>query len=288
MSNYTKFNFPLFRYRRNDTAYVFEEIERALTNREIFLSSAAIQNDPFENMPVYEPSSLRKIKQAFEDYGSSSKILSKDYWERHLGAQMTSSQFKFVSKDLRKPTVREKMELKLAKRVLSDVPSKTVLACLSADGHNLPMWAHYANNHMGYAIEYEVDIAETLTHENRGVHEVIYSEERPVVSTIDVMEFTARTELRMYSDIDSASLLSAIFLTKSDHWSYEKEFRVFDSFIEPSYVRISCLVPKRIVFGLNAQKAFREEMIAAVDGRVGCFQAHLSSSHFKLDCAPVS
>ena len=33
---------------------------------------------------------------------------------------------------------------------------RTLISCFSSDGNNMPMWAHYANNHKGYCVKYSV------------------------------------------------------------------------------------------------------------------------------------
>ena len=44
--------------------------------------------------------------------------------------------------------------------------------------NNLPMWAHYANNHAGYCVQYKVDKKEN-------VHRAMYLSKRyPIVNTI--------------------------------------------------------------------------------------------------------
>ncbi len=82
---------------------------------------------------------------------------------------------------------------------------------LSATPTNILMWSHYAQNHEGYVIGFDAD------HEYFGesVSPVAYSSVRP---SHDPFE-------RRHS--------GAIFYTKSSDWSYEQEYRKFQSFGEP-------------------------------------------------------
>jgi hypothetical protein len=73
------------------------------------------------------------------------------------------------------------------------------------------MWSHYAQNHEGYVIGFDAD------HEyfGKGVSPVIYSSIRPTHNPFE----------HRHS--------GAIFYTKSSDWSYEQEYRKFQSFVEP-------------------------------------------------------
>lgn len=79
---------------------------------------------------------------------------------------------------------------------------------------NLLMWAHYANEHRGIVIEFDP------SHEFfKELKPVIYLEKRFTGSSLNIHN-------------ESAFLREDIFLEKSKHWEYEKEWRIVESLIK--------------------------------------------------------
>ena len=88
---------------------------------------------------------------------------------------------------------------------------KVGILCLSEDPANILMWSHYANNHAGICIGFDTDYKPFSS-----ANPVSYSDERPTA------EFNSAPE----------KLLSRVLLTKSKHWSYEREWRSIKRTIE--------------------------------------------------------
>jgi hypothetical protein len=87
---------------------------------------------------------------------------------------------------------------------------------LSESANNLLMWAHYANSHQGFVIEFDSSnkFFNQQINENdelRYLRKVSYSDERPNI----------RINVRDGSDAGVK-----MFLAKSNEWSYEKEWRI--------------------------------------------------------------
>ncbi|MGY2231589.1 DUF2971 domain-containing protein [Pseudomonas tolaasii] len=84
--------------------------------------------------------------------------------------------------------------------------------CLSERHDDLLMWAHYADCHRGFVIEFDPD--SPFFHQRRSdkdelrhLRAVNYRKERPAITLADTN-------------------MSEVFLTKSEHWEYEKEWRM--------------------------------------------------------------
>lgn len=90
----------------------------------------------------------------------------------------------------------------------------TGISCLSEEDDSLLMWAHYANNHCGMCVEYE--LLEINSQLKFSPVPVIYSDERVCIHTLD-----PDTLNRDIQGIFIESLTS-----KSLAWSYEKEWRI--------------------------------------------------------------
>ena len=86
------------------------------------------------------------------------------------------------------------------------VTSHVGLLCLSEVHDDILMWAHYADCHRGVCLIF--DPAEPFFATAQPVH---YREERPHVNPL------------VHS---KDQMLDAAMFTKSDHWSYEREWRV--------------------------------------------------------------
>lgn len=92
-----------------------------------------------------------------------------------------------------------------------DWKEKVGILCLSEDPANILMWSHYSNNHSGICIGFDTDQKPFSS-----AKMVNYSDERPAA------DFNS----------DSEKLFSRVLLTKSKHWSYEREWRSIKRTIE--------------------------------------------------------
>lgn len=88
---------------------------------------------------------------------------------------------------------------------------------LSEVPDNLLMWAHYTANHAGFVLGFDprdpyFDRRRALTDEFRHLRRVVYRDNRPQALMVD---------------LEGADL----FLTKSAHWAYEREWRVLEPLV---------------------------------------------------------
>ncbi|QTD40917.1 DUF2971 domain-containing protein [Sporosarcina sp. Te-1] len=132
---------------------------------------------------------------------------------------------------------------------------------------NMPMWAHYANNHNGYCIEYEVTdpryvfkvLYEKSRHQTKQLPRDVFEEVK--IAMRDGKRPSARTE----------SILLLLFLSnfvKHDVWSYEDEYRILYNFRKRIGIGRSItapklgIQPKRIYLGLAISEQHRTELLA--------------------------
>ena len=83
------------------------------------------------------------------------------------------------------------------------------VACFSEDVDNILMWAHYADGHRGFCLEFDTK-DETFSK----AHPVVYSNLLPALNMADVFIRNSRNNLM------------AIYTTKAASWAYEKEWRL--------------------------------------------------------------
>jgi hypothetical protein len=141
---------------------------------------------------------------------------------------------------------------------------------LSKRYDNELMWAHYANNHEGFCIEYDF---ETLMNKNKFCNfysfEVKYTNKPPQIDIQDI------------SSGKNNNLLKKIAGTKSKRWSYEKEIRIIaDKFGEQDY-DYSAL--KAIYFGYRMPTSSQNKIMKRLAGRnLQYYQIHLDERSYKF------
>lgn len=111
------------------------------------------------------------------------------------------------------------------------------ILCFSEKIDSTLMWAHYANSHKGFALEY--DVHDLFSEENFiskfGLYPVIYSEVRYDMTKF-LLKFLRNISYKDYCskmniDFDITSNLNLLdiekpFLYKSKDWKYENEWRI--------------------------------------------------------------
>ena len=130
------------------------------------------------------------------------------------------------------------------------------ISCLSESCDSLLMWAHYANNHKGICVEYE------LLEINKQLHfspiPVLYSDKRA-----DFFTFNQDT-----IDADTTRIFIESITSKSSDWNYEKEWRIIrdDSACGNNWnsdkkgALLDMIRPKSVIMGCMVQPEFEERI----------------------------
>lgn len=147
-------------------------------------------------------------------------------------------------------------EIKSFCSTFEEMRCATGISCLSESDDSLLMWAHYANNHRGMCVEYD------LTEINRQLLftpvPIIYSDERVCYKTLN--SDTAET--------DAVALLIRSLTSKSEEWSYEHEWRIIreDSACggkwdaEKKGALLDMIRPSSITLGCAAEAEFEKSV----------------------------
>lgn len=124
--------------------------------------------------------------------------------------------------------------------------------CLSRNFDSPLMWSHYADQHRGVCIEYDVSMLKP--HE---LHKVSYGASREVL-TSQLYSFTFEGSESARNAIDKACLL-----TKASEWRYEREWRMLSQIgSQASPVKL-----KSIIFGMNCPDTLQHTIEKALKGR---------------------
>ncbi|MGA3798149.1 DUF2971 domain-containing protein [Pseudomonas fluorescens] len=178
-----------------------------------------------------------------------------------------------------------KLMPEIAKRFNTTTEQRMGILCLSETHDNLLMWAHYGCSHEGFVIEFDSEAAffnqkRSEVDELRSLRPVIYSPIRPTLTFSEAKDMSA-------------------LLTKSDHWSYEREWRMMLDLNDASAVisvgdkrfHLFDFHPqtiKSVIFGSRMSQAKKDEISKLITERsslehINCFQAEVDDTFFKLN-----
>ena len=206
----------------------------------IRFSQPSVLNDPFELKPhiskVASASKMRKLaRQKFNaDHPKWGKITNENLSARYREAIHKKSK-KEKSKRITKAVQNsEEPSVIQARPTIANLLEENIASlCLSETKSDLLMWAHYAGGHQGFVVEFDTTASffRQLT--------------LPPHIPFDALELEAfRAEYGTPRKIDYvptrpivvASRLSFnVLLTKSDHWFYEREWRML---MPPNYADV--------------------------------------------------
>ncbi len=127
--------------------------------------------------------------------------------------------------------------------------------CLARRPDSIPMFAYYADDHHGIAVELEfsdIEIPCGIPCGDLSDPENLY--ERKI--TFDDIEYLSDLpELNYHRLYDNRQLVKSLMFTKFDGWRHEEEFRVFRKGISASSVEFPAEMLKRVIFGARTGSA---------------------------------
>jgi len=159
------------------------------------------------------------------------------------------------------------------KQSLNDVIDKKNSAgvySLSKNCTDELLWAHYANSHEGFCIEYDLDTLVCFGRNDYFNFDVTYSDHPPKLNIND-----------MFNIDDKVSFIQKLIGIKSKKWAYEKETRVVTS--ESGLQSYDYRAVKAIYFGLRMPKERTREVMKRLCGRgIKYHQIHLKDNSYKF------
>lgn len=171
----------LYRYMRFDDFW-----EKNIFEGQVYLSEASNLNDPFDCL-VY--------------------INHKVYIEYMF--QNVCKIFPRMDRKVLRETVKASVDDEIDKQIYN-MKKKFRISCFTEDNLSPLMWAHYADSHKGFCLEY--NLTQILDSYRFGILPVIYSDKRYDITNAVVTR--------------NKNLLMNPYYFKSSHWEYEKEWRM--------------------------------------------------------------
>ena len=214
-----------YKYTTIDTAKII------LNSRRLRWSSPLVFNDvsEFKKMPIFKPS-LKETKHEFisllVDYVFEihkldlSKLAQTSLIIINLAnilKEKGDSKEKIIAFISKIPTEDIKIEDYMNDLFNNNKLATARILCLTKDCLNDVMWAHYASNHSGCALEF-IHLPEYNTSWSEAREVKYINGKRIVGSALDFLLYGDTPELRKKT-------VDLICYTKNENWSYEKEWR---------------------------------------------------------------
>lgn len=248
-------------------------------------------NDPFEGQPEVTSltteaaarASLNEIlpqeaRAAYDQLpGEVRSALSLERWEQLAVQLMKANEAEFLRAMHGLTPVLQGLMTRKFDELLGAL-------CLSEVPDSLLMWSHYGASHAGFVLAF--DARHPYFHEQKGpqdefrhLRRVVYREARPSAT---LMEFDG---------VD-------VFLVKSGHWSYEREWRIFRAIPEadvvlpgePFGIHLFSFPPsalQAVILGARSSAQTTEAIVAAIRtngalSHIRVKRAKPDKSHFLL------
>ena len=229
-----------------------------LMNRIVWFSRPEKFNDPYDPAPPY-PAELNDDELQIVYDCFSKRIPGKEEGDaRFLRDGKVNNEFKLLTVKVLKEIVTEELNVK-------DIG----IACFSSLHDELLMWSHYADGHGGFCLEFDTNYPPFNL-----AHEVGYSKAYPLMNLADMI-----TNQSSKSDPYG---LRKLFLTKSNQWTYEAEWRVFNN--RDTGITYDKSALTAIYFGSEMSTEHRRLVAQLIDSnRVRKYEMRKSKNFYKLE-----
>lgn len=247
----------LYRYRSLD-GNSKEWVKDSILNSKYYLSSPNEFNDPFDCRPV------------FEFVGSNSELIKYlEHAAKKHEPTLNRQQRRDAARSFRgSPDLDPRRDENLKSFKLQyrqTVTSRIGILCLSSAPDDILLWSHYADSHKGVCLKF------ATTNTVFGTSQpVVYKTSRPSVNP-----------LRHKPD----QMLDHVFLTKSEHWKYEKEWRLISYEKGAGIYSVPDEALVEVILGAQCSEDDRTQVVEWIKARnhvTGLSEAIISEENFSL------
>ncbi len=280
----------------------FETALAVLQNRTLRWSTPSLLNDPFD---------LRFNLRVKVDFERVKRLALDQSWNDHFGAnpsppgnklgeviahsrQLSIRNHKAMSREefgayfdsaINESLAKVLPGVETARTQVQPMLDRTKVLCLCGQPDNMLMWSHYAQQHSGVAIRFE-NVLE-LDSPYCQAQEVTYSSAMP--HWVDEQSLADLLSGRAQSD--PVTLFRKLVFTKSQDWSYEREWRVCGGFGRDTEALFEDLTfaeqeLESVIFGFRMPSDHRNLLMQAaslVNHKVKFWSATPSNREFRMD-----
>ena len=154
-------------------------------------------------------------------------------------------------------------------KLIDDFSSYVKISALTSNHVNsMPMWAHYANNHAGFCVSYDMQSNTELsgctfpvqyTDKHIDITSLMDHQAQKIFRELGIQTAQGKKKI-MLTDLSLIYMTSFFCNIKHISWSYENEFRctVGAATENKSYMSAT---PKEIYIGMNCPSTYRDKII---------------------------
>lgn len=224
LTNTIKSKLPRYLYKYRGTfsanSNAVDHFRDILVRSKLWLSSPVDFNDPFDTAAFfYIPKEAKAKKNRFKELAKSQGLKREE-------ADL------FSRKMMRRSHKKVEAELQA---IFEKMLKKTGIFSFAGDPRNILMWSHYANNHEGFCIQFEVAQDVRLLSQALDVE---YSLQYPSVNWVEGFEKS----------------LIPVMLRKHIGWAYEQEARLVQPGRAHQHMSILPHSVSAIIFGCKMRK----------------------------------
>lgn len=154
-------------------------------------------------------------------------------------------------------------------KIIDDFSAYSKITALTSNKINsMPMWAHYANNHGGYCVSYDMKSNVRLsgctfpiqyTNKRIDITSLMDSQVKSMIQEIEKQSQDAKKNIEI-TDLSIIFLISLFGNLKHISWSYENEFRCTNGTTADGMPYISAK-PKEIYVGMKCLPMYEAKLI---------------------------
>ncbi len=264
---------------------------------QIWLSNPLNFNDPYDCSITYDSEKIQNII----GFNNVQKIL-KDFSEEEMSTSIKEDilssnnpiqnlfdwveefiQGSVEAEDIFGDVIKDIQDMKefILKDFNERYRNKLKISSFSEDHQSLLMWGHYANNHEGFCIEYDLSSMDDNENLKKYLFPVNYNNER-----FDITDFYIDNVINKKRK-DTNRLIHSV-LYKSEDWKYEKEWRFVISESEYDGKTVSTPKPKAIYLGTQIKEVYKEQFIKVCkENDIDVYQMKLDSKKYKINAEKI-
>lgn len=258
----------LFKYRS-----CCEDHISAFEKDEVWMSTSDLFNDPFDTLIQFDEKELRsacdalsnpEIVQAMTQYfaeGGGIAPQINHIVDKNEMVSMRQMAADALAKGMIKPIAIEQMSnlrimMEFYIALLPQVVQRfSTTVCFAERVDSILMWSHYADNHKGFALGYDLRPYLLPNSDNLGLFPVVYSEKRYDASEFLFWLLCSLMKIPAHNQDIMSSI--KLLLYKSSDWAYEQEWRLINStpkdffngraepvMIRPNSIYYGCRIPQ--------------------------------------------
>lgn len=305
----------LYRYR-----FCNENSFNALENDKFLLTRPTLFNDPYDSLLFInkerilstltskqnkDPNLIEKLKndQNFR------KVQIERFGEDFVNHFLKVNSFKNSGEENLYNHLSDKLNTNMVENLVDEsiksLKQSSLVGCLSENIDSILMWSHYAQNHQGFALNYDFKSRYSIDTGIPGIKATDFADKKlfPVRYTRDrydatyyieyqfIYNFYRQLGLDLHIPFYDKLFYYKILLFKSSSWSYEKEWRIIkqtnldykDQKLNIDF--IENIKPKAIFLGVHISEENKKRLInIAIEKNIEIFQMKLNpfSKEYKL------